>query len=172
MKNFIVKRKVLFFLAIVFLLVPTLIFFLSTLFPKKPEPKKITPSTTITPYPTDEETREPIIPVTMVRVFPEENTEQAYFPIQQIEITFSKTIDPFTLVIESEPEVIIKTGLKPSDPNVLIISPDPVWKSGITIIKVSRFSSSGKVVFDRDFVYKINTKVPDAPPLGSPEYEE
>ncbi|MBI4092223.1 MAG: hypothetical protein HY427_03405 [Candidatus Levybacteria bacterium] len=172
MKNFIIKRKVLFFLAVIFVIVPASLFLLSILFPKEPVSIKPAPEITITPFPTDEETRQPITPVHIESVFPEENLKESFFPIQQIELTLSKTIDPANVVVMSEPKVVIKIGFRPNNPTVLIISPDPVWESGITTIRVARLSNGGKILFEKDFVYKINTKFPEAPPLGSPEYDE
>lgn len=170
MKNFIIKRKVLFFLAAIFIIAPVSLFFLSILFPK--EPASIRPTPEITPFPTDEGARQPITTVRIESVFPKENLRESFFPIQQIELTLSNKINPENVIVTSEPKVIIKTGLKPNNPNVLIISPDPVWEIGTTTITVSRFLINGALLFEKDFIYRINTKVPEAPPLNSPEYDE
>lgn len=172
MKNFIIKRKVLFFLAAIFIIVPASLFLLSILFSKEPASIRSTPK--ITPFPTDTDgdARQPIAPVRIGGVFPKENLKESFFPIQQIELTLSKTINPESVIATSEPKVIIKTGLKPNNLNVLIISPDPVWETGTTTIKVSRFLINGALLLEKDFIYRINTKVPEAPPLNSPEYDE
>lgn len=100
--------------------------------------------------------------VTVVRTFPEQSNE-IFLPIQQVEIAFSQEISADNLLVTVSPEVIVKVGNSRIDPNIIIISPDPVWKEGLTEIIINTKSSTD-VILEKVLVYRINTAFPKNAP--------
>lgn len=105
-------------------------------------------------------------------VFPIQNTEISYLPIQQIRISSGKALDPDTVSIKSSPFVPVKVSVSNIDSRILIISPEPAWKPGITTITVNSESKFGLKILSSNFVYRIKTAYPENPPADSAEYLE
>jgi hypothetical protein len=157
----ITKRKIIYVIVLVFVLVPILIFFLV---PKGPQPS-IVPDGQVNPTSVGRPSVSGApLDVNIISIFPEENQNTEFLPIQQIEITFSNFIDASNLDIEVIPQASIKVGNSQSKQNTIIISPDPVWETGTTTIRVARTTLSGKQILNTDLVYTIKTNYPKNPP--------
>jgi hypothetical protein len=98
----------------------------------------------------------------VVNVYPEENTTTTFLPVQQVSITFSSPLETVA-VIDVSPKVNFKILPDTNNPNTLVISPDPVWKTGITTISIKKNNIVDKPLLDREFIYKINTGYPKNP---------
>lgn len=154
------NNRIIIGLIVAFIIIP--IIALTFLFPKKEgltPPGTNIPIASITP-------RVSIIAgqgAAIVNVFPENNTSQVFLPIQQVKLTLSEYVSAEGFVVEVSPLVNIKQGNDPSDPFTIILSPDPVWKPGITTIKIRKTGASGTQILTEDFNFKINTSYPKNP---------
>lgn len=136
----------------------------------KPSKPVIPPIQVYSPSPT------PITPpiqtkrLVVVSVNPPEDTSIKHFPIRQIEFNFSDQVgsEEFFYTVSPEVKTYVRTKL---GTNILILSPDPEWKEGMTTITILRETRSvNGYQLDNPFAYKINTALPDMPPPDSGAY--
>jgi hypothetical protein len=103
-------------------------------------------------------------------VFPKQNINVEYLPIQQLEVTFTTIISPSDITVSSSPKAKIKITTTIIDAKTLVFSPEPSWSPGITTINISSVSKGGKRILPEDFTYRLNTEYPKSPPADSEEY--
>src|SRR5262245_9726871 len=126
------NKRVLIFIVVagVFILIPIVLLLFTPQKNNKPQPSNTTPS----PTSFSENGGEKVVSVS--KIYPEENTKTSYLPIQQVLVTFSEYIPAGNLVVDTIPSVNIKVVNSQGSPQTVIISADPVWKTGITTIKI------------------------------------
>lgn len=158
MRNKIIFATVL-FLAILFFVILILSF--------SPKSKNLPSDSEFpTPYPTTSENTDDKEELTLSTIQPAENTQEEYFPVQQVGITFNHAVNPEYFDVVVSPNVQIKTFVRPEDPNTLIVSPSPAWTPGITTITISLRAISNIPYFLRgSFTYHLNSNYPkNGPP--------
>ncbi len=151
------KKRILMIFIICFFLVAVILLLILLLNRSQGVPSQGTP-TTVSP------TFSPIANLSIVQIVPKDGLLEEYFPSQPIELTFNHPVTTNSLSYIVEP--FVKTTIRPkkNDINTFILSPDLVWKSGVTTITITAASSvsNGKTL-EKPFIYKLKTAFPPLP---------
>jgi len=102
-------------------------------------------------------------------IIPQEDIKQQYYIIQQIEITFSKVVEPASFKYETSPNTLLRVATKPAEPNTLVLTPNFVWTEGITSLTIlpSTKAQDGTNL-NNTVQYQINTKAPESGQIYEP----
>jgi len=111
-------------------------------------------------------TRSPTIDpneLTITGILPEENISDYYLPFQKITISFSASVSPKNLIVETNPTTELDI-LQGSVSNELLLVPQTTWPIGrINITIVQAVSATGERL-RQPFTYSITTALPTLSP--------
>jgi len=142
-------KKILFIFTILLILGILYLFF--SLLPSSLVKKNVSEPTKPTMIPSASPTE-----INIIKTVPPNNKTIQYNPVQQLSITFNKTIKPTGILISAFPatKTLVRQG---EDLSTIIVSADPAWTEGVTKILIYVSGNTNP------FTYELKSGYPPVP---------